>query len=50
MAPIVNWIKKIFEAFMPSPESSAWDELKRARAMETIRRHEQETLAPRYRS
>lgn len=34
MTTIGEWIKRMFDAIMPSPEGNAWDELKRARALE----------------
>ncbi len=44
MSPIKEWFKRMFEALMPSPESNAWDELKRVRAMEAHRRLEKESI------
>lgn len=50
MTTISNWFKKLFAAIVPSQEGNAWDELKRARAMELQRARirEEKVSARRY--
>lgn len=45
MTAIGDLFNKIFSAVMPSQEGNAWDELKRARAMEVRRTPEAEAPA-----